>query len=112
MEEILDTLDKKEELQPVHTFTGYQKFMIAILAFLQFTVILDFMVLSPLSFILLKEMQISPKQFGMVVSAYAISAGLSGLLAAGFADKFDRKKFLMFFYVGFLAGTVFCAMAP
>lgn len=112
MEEILDTLDKKEDLQPKHTFTRYQKFMIAILAFLQFTVILDFMVLSPLSFILLKEMQISPKQFGMVVSAYAISAGLSGLLAAGFADKFDRKKFLMFFYVGFLAGTIFCAMAP
>jgi predicted MFS family arabinose efflux permease len=112
MEEILDTLDKKEDLEPKHTFTRYQKFMIAILAFLQFTVILDFMVLSPLSFILLKEMQISPKQFGMVVSAYAISAGLSGLLAAGFADKFDRKKFLMFFYVGFLGGTIFCAMAP
>jgi predicted MFS family arabinose efflux permease len=112
MGEILDSLDKKEELQPVHTFTGYQKFMIAILAFLQFTVILDFMVLSPLGFILIKEMQISTKQFGMVVSAYAISAGLAGLFAAGFADRFDRKKFLMFFYVGFLAGTVFCAMAP
>lgn len=94
------------------SFTPYQKFIIAILTFLQFTVILDFMVLSPLGFILLKELKINTQQFGMVVSAYAISAGVSGFFAAGFADKFDRKKFLLFFYVGFLAGTTFCAMAP
>jgi predicted MFS family arabinose efflux permease len=47
-----------------------------------------------------------------VVSAYAFSAGASGLLAAGFADNFDRKKFLLFFFVGFLIGTFFCAIAP
>ncbi|MES2429489.1 MAG: MFS transporter [Bacteroidota bacterium] len=94
------------------TFTPYQKFMIAILALLQFTVVLDFMVLSPLGDVLMKSLDISPKQFGAVVSAYAFSAGISGILAAGFADKFDRKKILMFFYVGFIAGTVFCAMAP
>ena len=48
----------------------------------------------------------------MVVSAYAFSAGASGLLAAGFADKFDRKKLLLFFYGGFIIGTTFCALAP
>jgi predicted MFS family arabinose efflux permease len=48
----------------------------------------------------------------MVVSAYAFSAGASGLLAAGFADKFDRKKLLLFFYAGFILGTLFCAIAP
>lgn len=92
-------------------FTRYQVFMIAILAFIQFTVILDFMVLSPLGAILIPEMSISTAQFGWVVSGYAFSAGLSGILAAGFADKFDRKKLLMFFYTGFLIGTAFCAMA-
>jgi predicted MFS family arabinose efflux permease len=80
-------------------FTRYQIFMIAILAFIQFTVILDFMVLSPLGAILMPELGISTSQFGLVVSAYAFSAGLSGLLTAGFADKFDRKKILLFFYV-------------
>ncbi len=70
------------------------------------------MVLSPLSAILLDKLNISAQQFGLVVSAYAFSAGASGILAAGFADKFDRKKFLMFFYVGFVLGTVFCAIAP
>ncbi|MBK8635119.1 MAG: MFS transporter [Saprospiraceae bacterium] len=92
-------------------FSNYQVFMIAILAFIQFTVILDFMVLSPLGAILLPELDITTKQFGWVVSGYAFSAGISGILAAGFADKFDRKKLLMFFYVGFIIGTAFCASA-
>lgn len=93
------------------TFTRYQVFIIAILAILQFTLILDFMVLSPLGAILMKELSLQPNQFGLVVSAYAFSAGASGLLAAGFADRFDRKKLLLFFYVGFIFGTTLCAMA-
>jgi predicted MFS family arabinose efflux permease len=92
------------------TSTSYEKFVIAILSMLQFTVIVDFMVLSPLGAILMPEMGISTTQFGLVVSAYAISAGVSGLLAAGFADKFDRKKMLLFFYVGFVLGTLFCGV--
>lgn len=97
---------KKEKL-----FTPYEVFMIAILAIIQFTVILDFMVLSPLGAILMPKLNITTAQFGFVVSAYAFSAGATGLLAAGFADRFDRKKFLLFFYTGFLIGTVCCAMA-
>jgi predicted MFS family arabinose efflux permease len=92
-------------------FTKYEIFIIAILSILQFTIILDFMVLNPLGAQLLTELNIKPVQFGLVVSAYAFSAGASGLLAAGFADKFDRKKLLLFFYAGFILGTAFCAMA-
>src|SRR5882762_302233 len=93
-------------------FSGYQVFVIAILSILQFCIILDFMVLSPLGAILMPELKITTAQFGWVVSAYAFSAGASGILAAGFADKFDRKKMLLFFYTGFLIGTVLCAIAP
>lgn len=93
-------------------FTGYQKFVIAILAFLQFTIILDFMIMSPLGAILMPALKISPAQFGTVVSAYALSAGISGFLSAGFADRYDRKKLLLFFYVGFVVGTLFCGLAP
>lgn len=99
------------EQQKGRVFTPYQIFMIAVLAFIQFTVVLDFMVLSPLGAILMPKLGISTTQFGAVVSGYAFSAGISGLLAAGFADKFDRKKLLMFFYIGFLLGTALCAMA-
>ena len=68
--------------QNTNTFTSYQKFIVAILAILQFTVVLDFMVLSPLGAILLKELSITTGQFALVVSAYAFSAGTSVLMAA------------------------------
>ncbi len=104
--------DNKTKIKPpAVTFTGYEKFIIVLMALLQFSIILDFMILSPLGDILMKSMDMSTKQFGSVVSAYAISAFFSGVLAAGFADKFDRKKLLLFFYVGFVVGTFFCAMA-
>lgn len=91
--------------------TSYQKFVVAVLAFMQFTIILDFMILSPLGAVLMPALNISTMQFGTVVSAYAFSAGLSGFLSAGFADRYDRKKLLMFFYTGFLVGTLLCGLA-
>lgn len=96
---------------PPAKFTGYQKLIMALIALLQFTVVLDFMILSPLGDFLMKSLDITPTQFGFVVSAYAFSAGGSGLLAAGFADRFDRKKMLLFFYTGFIIGTFCCALA-
>ncbi len=92
-------------------FSGYQKLVVAMLALLQFSIILDFMIMAPLGAIIMPALSISPKQFGLVVSAYAFSAGVSGLLTAGFADRFDRKKLLLFFYIGFLLGTVWCGLA-
>jgi predicted MFS family arabinose efflux permease len=94
-----------------NVFSSYQKFVVAVLAFLQFTIVLDFMLLAPLGALVLPALKITPSQFGWVVSVYAFSAGLSGLLAAGFADRFDRKKLLLFFYSGFLAGTLLCGLA-
>ena len=100
-----------KHVEPVIPFTDYQRFIIVILALLQFTIILDFMIISPLGDILMKTMNLTTSQFGSVVSAYAISAGISGILAAGFADKFDRKRLLLFFYTGFIIGTACCAVA-
>jgi predicted MFS family arabinose efflux permease len=92
-------------------FSSYQSWAIILLALTQFTVVLDFMVMSPLGDMLMKSMSLTTKQFGFAVSAYAFSAGISGLLTAGFADRFDRKKLLLFFYVGFIAGTLFCGLS-
>jgi len=99
---------KKEISVPL---TGYQKFVVLILAITQFTVILDFMVMSPLGDMLMKSLSLTPSRFGAAVSGYAISAGISGLLIAGFADRFDRKKLLIFFYWGFIVGTIFCGLS-
>lgn len=92
-------------------FTRYQSLVVIILAVTQFTVILDFMIMSPLGDILMKSMRLVPSQFGLAVSAYAFSAGISGFLTAGFSDRFDRKNLLLFFYVGFIIGTVLCGIA-
>ena len=81
-------------------FSRYQSFLIALLAFVQFTIILDFIIMSPLGAIIMPALNITAAQFGVAVSAYAFSAGFSGILAAGFADRFDRKRLLLFFYVG------------
>jgi predicted MFS family arabinose efflux permease len=94
-----------------NAFSRYQKFVVAVLAFLQFTIVLDFMLLAPLGALVIPALKITPSQFGWLVSVYAFSAGLSGLLTAGFADRFDRKKLLLFFYSGFLAGTLLCGLA-
>nr|WP_315254946.1 MFS transporter [uncultured Duganella sp.] len=96
---------------PAPPFSGYQKIVVAMLAFLQFAVILDFMIMSPLGAVIMPDLNIGPAQFGLVVSAYAFSAGVAGLLTAGFADRYDRKKLLLFFYTGFILGTVWCGLA-
>jgi predicted MFS family arabinose efflux permease len=98
----------KENKSPL---SKYQWLVVAILALTQFTVVLDFMVMSPLGDLLMKDLQVKPYQFGIVVSSYALAAGLSGFLTAGFADRFDRKRLLVFFYSGFIIGTSFCGLA-
>ena len=93
-------------------FSKYEALLVALLAVVQFTVVLDFAVMAPLGAELIKALGISTHQFGILVSAYALSAGASGFLLAGFIDRFDRKQILLFMYVGFLLGTLFCALAP
>ncbi len=101
----------QKELSFNQKFSSYQILVIVLLALTQFTVVLDFMVMSPLGDILMKSMNMTTTQFGLVVSAYAFSAGIAGIFTAGFADRFDRKKLLLFFYIGFILGTLFCGLA-
>jgi predicted MFS family arabinose efflux permease len=106
------TAEIDDQPQPDRGFSRYQWRLIALLALVQFTVILDFTIMSPLGAIIMPALDISAGQFGVAVSAYAFSAGISGILSAGFADRFDRKRLLLFFYVGFILGTALCALAP
>src|ERR1700746_1147172 len=106
---LTEPIDERHELS--RGFSRYQSILVALLALVQFTIIIDFMIMSPLGAIIMPALNISAAQFGVAVSAYAFSAGISGILAAGFADRFDRKRLLLFFYVGFALGTMLCAMA-
>jgi len=89
-----------------------ERLVLWLLALTQFTVIMDFMVMMPLSPQLMQAFSISPAQFSGAVSAYAWCAGLSGLLAATYIDRFDRKRMLLAVFLLFNLSNLACAMAP
>ncbi|MCR9155488.1 MAG: MFS transporter [Bacteroidetes bacterium] len=92
-------------------FSSYQILLLICIAGLLFTVVLDFMLLPAISAMVMPALDLSAKEFGYVVSTYSISAGASALIFSAFADRFERKKLLMFIYTGFLVGILFSALA-
>lgn len=82
------------------------------LAGIQFAHILDFMVMMPLGPILMRELAINTHQFGLLVSAYSLSAAFSGLAAATVIDRFERKRLLLVMFVLFGIATLACGLAP
>lgn len=89
-----------------------ERLILVLLAAINFTHILDFMIMMPLGNYLMPYFHINPRQFTLLVGAYTLSAGISGFAAAFFVDRYDRKKVLMVGYVGFLMGTLACGVAP
>lgn len=86
--------------------------IILALAAIQFTHMVDFVIMMPLGPQFLRAFQITTKQFGWMISAYTYASALVGMLGAPFLDRFDRKKALLFLYTGFIVGTAICAVAP
>ncbi len=86
--------------------------ILIVLTLMSFTNILDFMIMMPLASHLVREFGITTSEFGLLVSVYAFAAALSSLLMASIADRFDRKRALLFVYVGLIVGTLGCALAP
>jgi DHA1 family inner membrane transport protein len=84
-------------------------FLLLMLAAVQFTHIVDFMIVMPLGPQFTEKLHLTTQQFGNIVSAYGLSAGLAGLAAARFIDRFDRRTALLFLYAGFTSGTLLCA---
>lgn len=85
--------------------------LVALMALLNFTHILDFMILMPLGNILMPKWHLNSSQFSIIVSSYSLAAFVSSFAAIFFADKFDRKKLLLVAYFGFLTGTFGCVFA-
>lgn len=85
--------------------------LIWLLALVQFTLIMDFMVMMPLGPQIMSAFQISPAKFATAVSAYSWCSGLSALLAATYIDRFDRRKLLLAAYLMFALSNVACACA-
>jgi len=88
-----------------------ERTLLLLLAAVQFTHILDFMVMMPLGQQLMRDLAIGPAQFSHLVAAYTISAGVVGFLTAPFMDRHDRKKILLIVYAGFTLGTLACGIS-
>ena len=86
--------------------------LILLLAAVNFTHILDFVIVMPLGKQLMSELRISPTQFGYILSVYGIAACVAGILAATVVDRFDRRTVLLFNYAGFTVSTLACGLAP
>lgn len=82
------------------------------LAFINFTHIMDSMIMMPLGDIFMNLFEINPGQFSLLVSSYAMAAFGSSILAVFYLDIFDRRKALIFIYTGFVIGTILCGFTP
>ena len=85
--------------------------LLIVLASINFTNIMDFMIMMPLQEFLVPVFHVTPREFSFLVSAYAFSAFLSSLTASFVVDRFDRKNSLLFAYTGFVIGTLACGFA-
>jgi predicted MFS family arabinose efflux permease len=89
-----------------------EKVLLLVLAAIQFTVVVDFLIIMPLGPQYMRVFQISAQDFSIIVASYALAAGISGFLSGFFLDKYDRKSALLLLFSGFTLGTFFCALAP
>jgi len=89
-----------------------ERYLLLTLSGMQFSHILDFMIMMPLGPILMREFSISTHQFGFLVASYSFSAALTGLLAATFVDKFERKRLLLSVFALFGLATLACGLSP
>jgi len=88
-----------------------EKSLLLLLAAVQFTHIMDFMIMMPLGPQLMRELNIDARQFARLISTFALTAGIVGLAVAPFTDRFDRRKLLLFCYAGFTLGTLACGLS-
>jgi predicted MFS family arabinose efflux permease len=95
-----------------YRLTWSEGLLLLVLAAVQFTHIVDFVIIMLLGPRMKDQLGLTLDQFNNVVAAYAFSAAVAGLLAAFFMDRFDRKPLLMTLFSGFVVGTSLCALAP
>ncbi len=88
-----------------------ERMLLLLLAAVQFAHIMDFMIMMPMGPQLMRELVIGPAEFASLVSGYTWSAGLVGLVATAFVDRFDRRPLLLVMFGGFVAGTLACALS-
>ena len=90
----------------------HELLLLLTLATVQFTHVVDFMVIMPLGPQFMRLFEVGPREFGLLISSYTFAAAVSGFVAAFWIDRFDRKRALLALYAGFIVATALCGLAP
>ncbi|MEA9599705.1 MFS transporter [Polynucleobacter sp. AP-Sanab-80-C2] len=100
--------------QPSNLFESpkRERFFLFALAGIQFTHILDFMIMMPLGPQFIKAFSINTHQFGLLLSSYTFAAAIAGIFATYYVDRFERRQLLLRLYVCFIIATIACGFAP
>jgi predicted MFS family arabinose efflux permease len=98
--------------RPKPTISRSEWGLLLLLAAVQFTNILDFVIIMPLAPLAKRDFGITSDQFGHIVAAYGLAAFVSTLVSARFLDRFGRKAVLLTAYLGFTVSTLLCGLAP
>jgi predicted MFS family arabinose efflux permease len=101
----------QQEMPPKLVWKSGERPLLAVLSIIHFTIIVDFLIMMPLGPQYMRVFGVTARQFGFMVSAYALSASVAGILACFFLDRFDRKRALQFLFFWFAVGTLCCALA-
>ena len=89
-----------------------ERFFLFSLAGIQFTHILDFMIMMPLGPEFIRELNINTHEFGLLLSSYTFAAAIAGVFATYFVDRFERRVLLLSLYACFIIATLVCGVAP
>jgi predicted MFS family arabinose efflux permease len=89
-----------------------ERFFLFSLAGIQFTHILDFMIMMPLGPEFIRELNINTHEFGLLLSSYTFAAAIAGVCATYFVDRFERRVLLLSLYACFIIATLVCGLAP
>jgi predicted MFS family arabinose efflux permease len=110
--ELLDHQEGKPHRLSAALDARQESLLLIVLAAIQVTNILDFVIIMPLGPQFMRVFGVGPQEFGLIVSSYTFSAGFSGIIGSFYIDRFDRKTALLTLYAGFMMGTGMCALAP
>jgi predicted MFS family arabinose efflux permease len=84
---------------------------VLLVAAVQFVNILDFVMVMPMGPDFAAALGIPLSHLGYVGGAYTAAAATSGLICAGFVDRFDRRRALAVAMLGLVAGTALGGLA-
>src|SRR5262245_8191237 len=100
-----------DKVFPASKITGGEFALLFILALLQFSHIVDFLIMLPLGPQLMRTLSISPQQFSFLLSAYSFGSAIFGIAGSFLIDKFDRKHVLLGLLTLFTLGLMICSYA-